>query len=335
MNNSWLESIPEDLRDRAREALASTLGSSPLTFIEPISGGASGALAYRIEMNGRSYLLRMETRRSPLRNPHQYVCMRTAAEAGIAPPLRHADDGAGVAILDFLIQRPLRDYPGGPTGLADALGKLLARLHATAPFPILGDYRVFLDRTLGYLRKVFAPGLLDPHAEAFGRIRQAYPWDASTHTSSHNDPNPRNILFDGERLWLIDWETAYRNDPLTDVAILTENHAATPELEQVLLQSWLGRPPDRALRARVLLMRQLTRLYYAGLLMISSGTAPATIMDLSAPSPAEFRSLIASGQMKAAATETMVALGKMMLASFLAGVSAPDFEQALATAETG
>ena len=29
----------------------------------------------------------------------------------------------------------------------------------------------------------------------------------------------RNILFDGERLWLIDWESAHRNNPPVDAAI--------------------------------------------------------------------------------------------------------------------
>jgi hypothetical protein len=202
----------------------------------------------------------METRRSPFRNPHQYVCMRIAAEAGVAPPVRYADDSAGVAILDFLPQRPLKEYPGGPAGLAAALGKLAANLQATAPFPELVDYRVIIERMLIRLRSSFSPGLLDPHLEGFERIRQAYSWAPSSHVSSHNDPNPGNILFDGDRLWLIDWETSHRNDPLTDIAILTQNHAATPELEDLLLRSWLGRSPDFLLRARLVLMRQMTRL---------------------------------------------------------------------------
>jgi len=63
---------------------------------------------------------------------------------------------------------------------------------------------------------------LDPHLEGFETIRAAYPWDASALVSSHNDPNPRNILFDGQRLWLVDWELRFRNDPLTDIAILMQ-----------------------------------------------------------------------------------------------------------------
>jgi len=50
----------------------------------PVTGGASGALTFRVERGGRRYLLRMEGQASPLRNPHQYLSMHIAAEAGIA-----------------------------------------------------------------------------------------------------------------------------------------------------------------------------------------------------------------------------------------------------------
>ena len=205
-------------------------------------------------------------RRTRFRNPHQYVCMKTAVDAGLAPPVHYIDPTEGVAIMDFIPQRPLSEYPGGPAALARDLGRMIARLQRTLLFPQLLEYPVFLDRMLGFIRGsgMFAAGLLDAHAAGFERIRQVYPWNASSPVSSHNDPNPRNIIFDGERLWLIDWETAFRNDPLTDVAILAENFAGTPELEDALLQGWLERPADRELRARLVLMRQLTRLYYAG-----------------------------------------------------------------------
>jgi len=57
--------------------------------------GAS-ALSYRLEVAGRPYMLRLESsRRNEIRDPHRsYVCMRAAAEAGIAPAVRHADPEA-------------------------------------------------------------------------------------------------------------------------------------------------------------------------------------------------------------------------------------------------
>ena len=97
---------------------------------------------------------------------------------------------------------------------------------------------------------VFAPGVLAPVHDGFGRICAAYPWDRDAQVSSHNDVNPFNVLFDGDRLWLIDWEIAFRNDPFADVACVANNfadpvaHAGSAEaLEDALLHAWLGHAP--------------------------------------------------------------------------------------------
>jgi aminoglycoside phosphotransferase (APT) family kinase protein len=335
MTDTLLDSIPTDRRDAVDTALRTAFGASTTASrLDRISGGASGALIYRTEVGGATYLLRVEGPRTPLRNPHQYVCMQTAADAGIAPAIRYLDADAGVVLMDYVATRPPSEHPGGNVGLVREFGALLARLQHTAPFPELRDYPVLLERLLGMLRaKVFAPGLLDAHADGFARIREVYPWDASSQVSSHNDPNPRNILFDGERLWLVDWETAYRNDPWVDVAIVAENLAPTPQLEEALVQAWLGVEPDAVVRARLRLMRVLTRLYYAGLLLMiaAGGHVGAPLSDLSAPSEAEFRRAIASGSIAPTGPEAMITLGKMQLASFLTGVVDPAVIAALRT----
>jgi Ser/Thr protein kinase RdoA (MazF antagonist) len=214
--------------------------------------------------------------------------------------------------------------------LAQAAGKLIAELQQDASFPEFGDYRNFIGGLLSYLERACAPGLLSPHAEVLSRIREAYPWDTGQHVASHNDLNPGNVLFDGNRLWLIDWETSYRNDTITDVAIIAENFAKTPELQEALLRSWLGHAPDQALLARLTLMRRWTRLYYAGLLFATSiQPGSEAIADLSAPNPEDFRTLMGSGQFKIGAAETRMIFGKVMLAAFLDGTQTKEFDSAL------
>jgi tRNA A-37 threonylcarbamoyl transferase component Bud32 len=331
--------VPVERRDTALDALSSAFGHTTVTEIQPVTGGASGALIYRIGVGERSYLMRMERERRGFHNPHQYACMQIAAEAGIAPRLLHLDPDKGVVIMEFVPSRSLTEYVGGPAKLAHALGDLIARLQATRTFPQLYDYPLIVGRMFGFVRSsgLFADGLLDPHFAAFERIRQACPWDASTLVSSHNDPNPRNIIFDGERLWLIDWETAYRNDPLVDVAILMENFGSTQELRDALLHGWLGRLPDRRVRARLTLIRQLTRLYYAGILLSRAAAAKPSVpdADLRAPSEAEFRAAIARGELTLAAPETLYVLGKMLLAAFMTGLTDAAFEDALVIAHDG
>ena len=167
MIDNWLEKLPETSHLAARDAVTSAFGAAPIRSIDPVLGGASGALTFRLGVNDRFYLLRMETSRRPLRNPHQYACTRIAAEAGIAPPLRYSNEDAGAVIMDFVTSLPLSAYPGGPSGLVNALGRLAAQLQATVPFPVLGDYRAFLGRMLGSIKSVFAPGLLDEHMAGF------------------------------------------------------------------------------------------------------------------------------------------------------------------------
>ena len=207
------EVIPEDRRAAAQSAVADALG--PISSLQPVSGGASGALVYRVEAKGRPYLLRLEPPRDIMRDPDRgYACIRLAADAGVAPPVRHIDPAERVAIMDFLPNRPLAEFPGGPAALAKAQGELIARLQQTEVFPPLRDYPELLEGMLNYLRICgrYRPERFAPHGEALTRIREAYPWDPAALVSSHNDPNPGNFIFDGERLWLVDWETAFRND---------------------------------------------------------------------------------------------------------------------------
>jgi aminoglycoside phosphotransferase (APT) family kinase protein len=332
-----LDIVPEPHRTTAGAALAEAFGSR-VEALRPMTGGASAALVYAVEAGGRSYLMRMETRRDAMRNPHQYACMRTAAEAGIAPPLRYVEADAGVAIMDFLPQRPLDQYPGGPAALARALGDLAARLQATPVFPFLIDYRDLVQHLLAGMNASgrFAPGLLDPHAQGLADIRDAYPWDPASLVSSHNDPNPSNVLFDGERLWLIDWETGYRNDPFADVAIMANDQAATPELETELLSAWLGRAPDAMARARLMVMRQLTRLYYAGIIFAVALRAGGPRIDsLDAPDVATFRAEVAAKGLTPGSPEALRTLAVMCLAGFQAALGTRAFRDALAIVRVG
>jgi phosphotransferase family enzyme len=339
VNDQVLKSIPADRREHARVALTYAFDRAPLTGLQRISGGASGALIYRAEVAGRPYLLRLERQEGggfhdPVRS---FACMRIAAEAGIAPVMHFADATIGAAILEFVPQRPILDYPGGRERLTCALGSLLRRLQQTALFPPIAPYPDIVDFLLLRLRNstLFAPGSLAAHIEGFARIREAYGWDPSSIVSSHNDPNRGNILFDGERLWLIDWETAFCNDPLVDVAILANYIASSPELEGVLLRTWLGRAPDRLMQARLTLMRQFVRLFYATVTLSmvppTGGDRPETL----APTLAEFYAALATGRFVMGQPETMRAFGKAFLREFLLGLSAPGFEEALTVARSG
>ena len=316
-----------------RTALKAAVGSARIDAIAPVPGGASGAFPFRVTVGRRDYLVRIEGPASPLRNPHQYVAMSIAAEAGIAPRLYYVDEAKRVAVMDFIEQRPLSTYPGGPRALSQALGRVLRQVQETPSFPGFVEYPDIVARLWEHVCRtgLFAKGVLDPHSDHLARIRGNCAWDSTQSVSSHNDPVPRNILFDGKRLWLIDWESAYRNDPLVDVAIMLDNFAPSPECETTLLQTWLGRMPDDTIYPRLASIRALTRLYYAGVLLSASAATLGAIADsdIAVPTDLEFHQAIGQGQRQPGAPETKHTLGKMYLRSFLHDLKPPGLDAAV------
>jgi aminoglycoside phosphotransferase (APT) family kinase protein len=331
--------IPEARRDAVRAALRAAFGASAARDFQPIRGGVSGALICRFDVHERNYVLRIEPERVALHHRQRgFACMVAAAAVGAAPQVHYHDPATGVAIMDFVSGRPLSEHPGGAVGLARALGGLISKVQATPPFPMLGSFPEVIGSVLAGLRQssFFAAGQLDPHAEGLARI-STLPWDTSSMVSCHNDPNPRNILFDGERLWLIDWEMAFRNDPLVDLAILTTELLEAPELEAVLLEAAFGRMPDRRLRAWLSVIRLLTRLYYGCIVLDSLvGTLrSAPDIGLAASSPAAFRAAVAEGRLASGTPEIAYAFGQMSLAAFIDGLARPGFDEMLKRAEQG
>ena len=104
-----------------------------------------------------------------------------------------------------------------------------------------------------------------------------------------------------------------------------------PELEAPLLEAVFGRMPNRRLRARLSLIRLLTRLYYGCIvldgLVVTLRSAPD--IGLAASSPAAFRAAVAEGRLASGTPETAYAFGQMSLAAFIDGLATPGFDEML------
>jgi aminoglycoside phosphotransferase (APT) family kinase protein len=335
MTTTILDLVPEARRGAVRRALEAGLPGQDLVALEPVSGGASGALIYKVTTSdGTACIVRVETASDFFRNPQRiYPSMLAAAEAGVAPPVLHADADEGIAVLRFIETSPLDDHPGGTDGLLEALGRLIARLQSTEPFtaPVdnFGDLiSAILDMVIA--GDVFGPGLLDGHRASLARIRETYPFARLPQVSAHNDVNPFNILRDAadDRLWLVDWELSFRNDPYADLAIVANNHADTAERVHALLASWRGAEPTADDHARLEVMRQLSRLFY-GCIINSAFLGQRTGEQLDARTPTEFQAGVDAGEILAGTAHAMFELGKMNLRAFADGCDTPEFADAL------
>jgi thiamine kinase-like enzyme len=63
-----------------------------------------------------------------------------------------------------------------------------------------------------------------------------------------------NLLDDGERLWLVDWEYAGFNSPLFDLGGLASNSETSREAAEHMMELYFERPIDHDLRRRMAAM---------------------------------------------------------------------------------
>lgn len=213
---------------------------------EPLAGGLSNE-SFKVRDGDKTYVARLG---GDL--PVHHVCRRAeaaasraAASAGISPRLVHVADGA--MVFEFIEARTYASEDVRAN--IGAVLKLVARVHSDlAPhlrgrpgffwvFHVIRDYaRQLADDGHGVTPDL--PRLV----AASDRLEQAQiPMPV---VFGHHDLLAANILDDGKRLWLIDWEYGGFGTPLFDLANLAGNAELEPEAERQLLTDYFGAPPN-------------------------------------------------------------------------------------------
>lgn len=280
--------IPVDRVDAVRRGMRDAFGVETFDAIAPVTGGHTASLVFRVEVRGTPYLLKIITRaEDPSRH---YASMRAAAEAGIAPRVHYTDVEAHVSITDFVhaVPLPMREAQRQLPRVLRALQALPP--FARAPFNTTCTFLLVPGPARdGFLDMFRASNLLPPEACAswFARhaeLAAAYPNDDADQVASHNDLfKPDNIVFDGARIWMVDWEAAFLNNRYADLAVVANQIVTNDAESDVLLEAALGAPPNDRQRARLYLMQQLAHLFYAAAFLVTSRSGPP--VDWSTPVP--------------------------------------------------
>lgn len=219
--------IPQEKSEAVTRGLREAFGVTDFEDIRMIKDLAS-SMVFRIIVRGSPFLLKISTRASdPARH---YACTKAAADAGLSPRVRYTNIADSVSSQIFVETQSLP--------VSEALVRLpavLRKLHNLPPFgraPFNTTCTFLLNKGPaldGYLQKFQAANIL-PKAESdeffarYAEVAAVYPHDEADMVSSHNDLfKPDNILFDGQRVWLVDWEAAFLNDRYADLAVVAES----------------------------------------------------------------------------------------------------------------
>jgi thiamine kinase-like enzyme len=213
---------------------------------------------YRVDLDGQTYVLRIAGERTELLGidrQAEYACAVAAMEAGV-----------GVAVIGFVPERNAlitRLAPGRPLtpqdlqspDVLDRITRALRAFHAIAfvpgsfsPFEVVRGYH-----QLALSRGVAFPGEMKRALQVLGEIENAVRSDDPS-CPCHNDLLPSNLLDDGDRVRIIDWEYAGMGDRFFDLGNFAVNNQLAAEAEEKLLRSYFGAVDPEHLR-RLRLMR--------------------------------------------------------------------------------
>lgn len=191
----------------------------------------------------------------------------------------------------------------------------------------------------GFFRSFQAANILSK--EEYGQLSAwhsqlaaVYPRNDSDMVSSHNDLfRPGNVLFDGHRVWLVDWEAAFLNDRYADLAVVANLLVADDAEERAYLQAYFGQPPDPYQRARFFLMQQIVHMFYAmGFLLLGSSSEP----DPSAQAPGfqALRRRIWAGEVDPVHKHEKTLYGRAHYEQLIQNMRQPRFNEALQIVST-
>jgi thiamine kinase-like enzyme len=222
----------------------------------PLSGGMTNH-NFVVEDRGRKLMVRIGAD-NPVHGIlrwHERAASEAAARAGVSPQVLYAEPGA--LVMDFIEGRTF-DEPDIRGNIA-RIAPLLRRAHrdvghamqgatlAFWPFQVNRDYLGRLARENSqHAHKLPRLAKLNADLEiALGPVNLVF---------GHNDLLPANIIDDGQRLWLIDWDYAGFNTPFFDLGGLASNASFSAAQTDALLEAYFERPVDDAMRRGVKIM---------------------------------------------------------------------------------
>jgi thiamine kinase-like enzyme len=223
------------------------LGREPF-LIERIAGGITNH-NFVVHAGGESYVARLgeELPLLGIDRRNEAVCHRAVSAWGLAPEVAHHEEGLLITRFiagNTLVAADVRRREN----LVRAAG-LLHRLHEAwdtlsgevlyfCPFQTIRTYADSAARLQAELPGGIAAVLEDTRRLA-RRIAPFRP------VLCHNDLMPANLIHDGNRLWLIDWEYAGVGHPLFDLANIAANAAFSDEQDRALLAAYHRQVEDQ------------------------------------------------------------------------------------------
>ncbi len=224
--------------------------------VSPLDGGITNR-NYRVRTPAGDHVVRLSDPESSdlaIDRENEYRNSMAAAASGAAPPVTGYLPGEGVLIVQWIEGRTFNEDDVGSPANLPRIADVCRRLHSGPAF--VNPFDMF-DIQARYLALVTERGYrLPPRYLEFAsqaeRIRTALDVHPEPKVPCNNDLLAANVIDDGDRLWLIDYEYSGNNEASFELGNIWSESTLPEEDLDVLVEAYWGRPdPAKVARARL------------------------------------------------------------------------------------
>lgn len=253
---------PHDPDGQLRAALwrIPELAGRPLT-LTPISGGLTNR-NFLVEAAGSAdrHVLRLagnDTHLLGISRELEHAATVAAAGVGVGPEVTAFLRPEGYLVTRYIVGSPVAASAMHEGATLGRIADSLRRVHGGPPVPgLFVPLRVAeMYGALARARGVALPAVYAEADRVGRRIERACLAHPIELVPCHNDLLNANLIDDGARIRIVDWEYAGMGDPWFDLGNLSINHELTEDEDRALVAAWLGRDPSPNEAGRVTLMR--------------------------------------------------------------------------------
>ena len=225
----------------------------------PLGGGITN-VNFTVDIGGEKFVVRVgdDIPVHQVMRFNERAASEAAFRAGISPEVVYAE--LGILVLRYISGKTLLPADVREQHILQRIVPLIARVHREIPHHLRGPALVFW---VFHVLRDYGHTLRDGNSRHLPRMPQllATADDLERDVGAielvycHNDLLAGNIIDDGDRLWLIDWDYAGFNSPLFDLANLASNNDLSRDQEDWLLAAYYDAPADAGLWRRYSAMK--------------------------------------------------------------------------------
>lgn len=242
--------IGSPLKELTQEDFAEIFPNEDELLIESVGGGLSGAKIYKVVVgeSKKEYLVRYSSGIfGPKEIFHEFAIQKEMGSTGVSPKVHYSNPERGIVAMEYIDNQLangrdpniLNNIPGSMKSLM----KLIRDVHRCEVLNNQLTDRIALDYVKRSAQEL-PSGFLDEKDAAILKRIVNTPWPKGKKILTHNDFRSSNLLYDGQRFWLIDWELGGLGHPFYDLAYFSNYQTLLPKEGEELLSLYLEREPS-------------------------------------------------------------------------------------------